>query len=258
MHVTSEYQQCPLIPKVKLPRVALPLQTPKTPKFVKPLDGKRYLRMLAGVFLTLLDKWGHPQPGKPCIDSQPASTERPVATMVLPWQLVLKRSGEPKPAKSARKDTSTSFKRTLPCCLMSPLAVYAKTFSSSSIRDRFSKSAYWPKDYWTEMGFEIRSRKWKQKDKFAHEKWGKFMETKQACGAPRIDLELSWSEDLSRLATLSGAVGYISLPSTMYTAIIDRQDICWVRFAWRDARPPLFFPTTKWRKNSLNSVTVHL
>ena len=67
--------------------------------------------------------------------------------MVLPWQLVLKRSGEPKPAKSARKDTSTSFKRTLPCCLTSPLAVYAKTFSSSSIRDRFSKSAFWPKDY---------------------------------------------------------------------------------------------------------------
>ena len=30
----------------------------------------------------------------------------------------------------------------------------------------------------TKMGFEIRSRKWKQKDKFAHEKWGKFMETK--------------------------------------------------------------------------------
>ena len=67
--------------------------------------------------------------------------------MALPWQLVLKRSGEPKPAKSARKDTSTPFKRTLPCCLTSPLAVYSKTFSSSSIRDRFSKSAFRPKDY---------------------------------------------------------------------------------------------------------------
>ena len=67
--------------------------------------------------------------------------------MALPWQLVLKRSGEPKPAKSARKDTSTPFKRTLPCCLTSPLAVYAKTFSSSSIRDRFSKGAFRPKDY---------------------------------------------------------------------------------------------------------------
>ena len=111
---------------------------------------------------------------------------------------------------------------------------------------------------WTKMGFEIRSRKWKQKDKFAHEKWGKFMELKQACGAPRIDLELSWFEDRSRLARLSGAVAYFSLHSTMYTTIIDRQDTCWARFAWKDARPPLFFPTTKWRKKSLNSVTVHL
>ena len=47
---------------------------------------------------------------------------------------------------------------------------------------------------------------------------------KQACGAPRIDLELSWSEDRSRPARLSGAVAYISLHSTMYTTIIDRQD----------------------------------
>ena len=76
--------------------------------------------------------------------------------------------------------------------------------------------------------------------------------------APRIDLELSWSEDHSRLTRLSGAVAYISLHSTMYTTIIDRQDTCWARFAWKDARPPLFFPTTKWRKKSLNSVTVHL
>ena len=68
--------------------------------------------------------------------------------MVIPWQLVLKRSGEPKPAKSARKDTSTPFERTLPCCLTFPRAVYAKTFSSSSTRDRFSKSAFRPKDYW--------------------------------------------------------------------------------------------------------------
>ena len=116
------------------------LQTPKTPKHVKPKDRKRYIRML-GVFRTLLDKWGHPQPGKPSIPCRrPAG--RPVATMVLPWQLVLKRSGEPKPAKSARKDTSKPFKQTLPCCLTSPLAVYAKTFSSSSIRDRFSKAPF--------------------------------------------------------------------------------------------------------------------
>ena len=45
----------------------------------------------------------------------------------------------------------------------------------------------------------------------------------QACGAPRIDLELSWPEDRSRLARLSGAVAYILLHSTMYTTIINRQ-----------------------------------
>ena len=50
--------------------------------------------------------------------------------------------------------------------------------------------------------------------------------SKQACGAPRIDLELSWSEDRSRLPRLSGAVSYILLHSTMYTTIIDRQDTC--------------------------------
>ena len=55
------------------------LQTPKTPKFVKPKDGKRYIRML-GVFRTLLDKWGHPQPGKPSIPSR-----RPLGVQLLPW-----------------------------------------------------------------------------------------------------------------------------------------------------------------------------
>ena len=54
--------------------------------------------------------------------------------------------GRAKPAKRSRKDTSTPFKRTLPCCLTFPLAVYAKTLSSSSIRDRFLKSAFRPKD----------------------------------------------------------------------------------------------------------------
>ena len=73
-----------LIPKVKLPRVALQrstLQTPNTPKFVKPKDGKRYIRML-GVFLTLLDKWGRPQPdtSKPSIHSR-----RPLGVHLLPW-----------------------------------------------------------------------------------------------------------------------------------------------------------------------------
>ena len=49
---------------------------------------------------------------------------------------------------------------------------------------------------------------------------------KQACGAPQIDLELSCSEDRSRLARLSGAVAFISLHSAMSTTIIDRKDTC--------------------------------
>ena len=110
-----------------------------------------------------------------------------------------------------------------------------------------------------EEGLEIRSRKWKQKRTRLPMKNGENLwKPKQACGAPRIDLELSWFEDRSRLARLSGAVAYISLHSTMYTTIIDRQDTCWPRFVWKDARPALFFPRTKWRKKSLNIVTVHL
>ena len=112
----------------------------------------------------------------------------------------------------------------------------------------------------TKMGFEIRSRKWKQKDKFAHEKWGKFMETKKGL---RTSTDRSWVLSCLGPKIVQDSRGIqvqlrISLHSTMYTAIIDRQDTCWARFAWNDARPPLFFPTTKWRKKSLNSVTVHL
>ena len=103
----------------------------------------------------------------------------------------------------------------------------------------------------TKTGFEIRSRKWKQKDKLSMKNGEYSWKTKQACGSPRIDLELSWhswSEDRSRLARLSqvsGAVAYISLRSTIYATIFDRQDTCWARFAWKDARPPLFFPHNK-------------
>ena len=55
------------------------LQTPYTPKLVKPKDGKRYISML-GVFLTLFDKWGRPQPDKPSIHSR-----RPLGVHLLPW-----------------------------------------------------------------------------------------------------------------------------------------------------------------------------
>ena len=45
----------------------------------------------------------------------------------------------------------------------------------------------------TKMALEIRSRKWKQKDKFAHEKWGKFMETKTGLHS---STDRSWSSCL--------------------------------------------------------------
>ena len=51
----------------------------------------------------------------------------------------------------------------------------------------------------TKLGFEIWSRKWK--DKFAHQQWWKISRNpKQACRAPRINLDLSWFDDRSRLA----------------------------------------------------------
>ena len=53
----------------------------------------------------------------------------------------------------------------------------------------------------------------------------------------------------SRPFELSGAVAYISLHSTMYTTTIDRQDTCWARFVWKDARPPLFSPQQNGAKN---------
>ena len=105
----------------------------------------------------------------------------------------------------------------------------------------------------TKLGFEIWSRKWKQKDKFALEKWAKihWNHLKQAGGSPRTIV--SWLGPTivqdSQSFTVSGSVAYILLHSTMYTTIIYRQDTCWARFAWKDERPPLFFPTTKWRKN---------
>ena len=139
-----------------------------------------------------------------------------------------------------------------------------RTFFSSPVRslviDRrrsISESVTLAKSFLsrTKLGFEIWSRKLKQ----THFPWmvKNSWNPKQACRAPRIDLELSWSDDRSRLAIFQVQL-HISLHSTMYTTIIDRQDTCWVRFVWKDARLPLFSPTTKWHKKSLNSVTVHL
>ena len=140
-------------------------------------------------------------------------------------------------------------------------------FTRSELGDRSTyQSVTLAKSFlsWTKLGFEIWSRKWKQKDKFAlnnAEQWWKIHGIQNwlvelhgsilSCLGPAIVQD-------SRSFEFSGAVAYISLHSTMYTTIIDRQDTCWARFVWKDARPPLFFPTTKWRKKSLNSVTVHL
>ena len=136
----------------KLPRFALQrsmLQTPKTPNLSSLKTEKDIYACLESFELFSINGGTRNQvnqEGEPSIPSR-----RPLGVQllpcVLPWQLVLKRSGEPKPAKSARKDTSTRSNKLCPCCLTSPLAVYAKTFSSSSIRDRFSKSAFRPKDY---------------------------------------------------------------------------------------------------------------
>ena len=48
---------------------------------------------------------------------------------------------------------------------------------------------------------------------------------KQAFAAPRIDLQLSWSDDRSRLVIFQVHL-CIPLHSTMFTTIIDRQDTC--------------------------------
>ena len=100
----------------------------------------------------------------------------------------------------------------------------------------------------TKLGFEIWSRKWKQKGKFAMNNGENFMESKTGLQAPRIDLELSWSDDRSRLAIFQ-VHSCISLHSTMYTTIMDRQDTCCARFVWKDARPPLFSPRQNGAKN---------
>ena len=98
-------------------------------------------------------------------------------------------------------------------------------------------------------------RKWK--DKFAHQQWWKIHGIQNRLAELHGSILSSWVVLVRRsfkTCDLSGAVVYNSLHGTMCTTTIDRQDTCWARFVWKDTRPPLFFPTTKWRKN----VTVHL
>ena len=85
--------------------------------------------------------------------------------------------------------------------------------------------------------------------------------SKQACGAPRIDLVvhvLVRRSFKTREAFRCSCVYFATQYNVHYDNRQAWQDTCWARFARKDARPPLFFPTTKWRKKSLNSVTVHL
>ena len=137
-----------LIPKVKLPRVALQrstLQTPNTPKFVKPKDGKRYVSML-GVFLTLLDKWGRPQPDKLSIHSR-----RPLGVHLLPWlyhgnSYWRDRANQnlPKVQERTLRHRSNEHCRAV---WRPHWPFMQKHLVRPQFRDRFSKSAFRPKDY---------------------------------------------------------------------------------------------------------------
>ena len=66
------------------------------------------------------------------------------------------------------------------------------------------------------------------------------------------------TRDLSGAVVYNFATQYNVHFEKMHTTIINRQDTCWARLVWKDARPPWIFPATKWRKKSPNSVTVHL
>ena len=135
-------------------------------------------------------------------------------------------------------------------------------FTCSELRDRSMSEHQWASYPCKVIPLSDEIRLWDMVKKVKTNKFPWTMvknswNPKQACRAPRIDLELSWSDDRSRLAIFQLHL-CISLYSTMYTTIIDRQDTCWACFVWKDARPPFVFPTTKWRTKSLNSVTVFL
>ena len=48
------------------------------------------------------------------------------------------------------------------------------------------------------------------------------------------------------------------VPKSLHLIDLRKDGSCEALRQWKIARPPLFFPTTKWRKKSLNSVTVLL
>ena len=80
-------------------------------------------------------------------------------------------------------------------------------FTCSELRDRSTSELQYQSVtlaksfiFRTKLGFEIWSRKWKQKGKFTLNNAEISWNPKQACRAPRINLELSWSDDRSRPA----------------------------------------------------------
>ena len=73
--------------------------------------------------------------------------------------------------------------------------------------------------------------------------------SKQVRRAPRIDLEVSWSDAQFKTRDLSDAVVYISLHSTMYTTTIDRQDTLLSALRLERCTAAIIFPRTRWRKN---------
>ena len=142
-----------------------------------------------------------------------------------------------------------------------PLPHFFLHFTSFELRDQSTsgyQSVTLAKSFHsrTNMGFEIRSRKRKKKDKLAMKNGENSWKPKQACGAPRIDLELSWSEDRSRLSeAFRCSCVYFA---TQYNVHYDNRQAGHLLSALRlEKWPPLFFPTKKWRKIT-NSVTVHL
>ena len=105
-----------------------------------------------------------------------------------------------------------------------------------------------------EVGLWDMIKKVKTKTSLPIKNGEKFMETKTGL---RSSTDRSWVvlvrrfkrfNNNSKTRYLSGAVAYFT---TQYNVHNDnQQDTCWARFAWKDARPPLIFPTTKWRKKN--------
>ena len=132
--------------------------------------------------------------------------------------------------------------------------------SSFAINRRRGESVTLAKSFLsrTKMGFEIRSRKWKQKDKFAHKKWGKFMETKTGL---RSSTDRSWVVFVRRSFKTREAFrcSFVYFATQSNVHYDNRQPghllsaLCLER-----CTAAIIFPYNKMAQKSLNSVTVQL